>query len=85
MYQLYPFLDLSCQEIYVWNYSDENFVEDLFLIDFKSLNLETQSNCNLGPNTNTFCELNDFDNFEGFPFWRFGGFVVWWLGGLVVW
>ena len=52
MYQLYPFLDLSCQEIYVWNYSDENFVEDLFLIDFKSLNLETQSNCNLGPNTN---------------------------------
>ena len=51
MYQLYPFLDLSCQEINVWNYSDENFVEDLFLIDFKSLNLETQSNCNLGPTT----------------------------------
>ena len=53
MYQLYPFLDLSCQEIYVWNYSDEYFVEDLFLIDFKSLNLETQSNCNLGPTTYT--------------------------------
>ena len=51
MYQLYPFLDLSCQEINVWSYSDENFVEDLFLKDFKSHNLETQSIYNLGPIT----------------------------------